>query len=101
MLRKSDLFKTASSRFLFVNVNVRHAHSLNPVTEGPDDATEGVTEHSFLGFNHQSTCMPSYSLYFSCSIPNVLPRRDEGSDKSCAVIEALAWTWKGLFRDLS
>ena len=24
---------------------------------------EGVAEHSFLGCNHQSTCMPSYSLY--------------------------------------
>ena len=24
---------------------------------------EGVAEHSFLGYNHQSTCMPSYSLY--------------------------------------
>ena len=24
----------------------------------PDDATEGVAENSFLGCNHQSTCMP-------------------------------------------
>ena len=24
---------------------------------------EGVAEHSFLGCNHQSTCMPSHSLY--------------------------------------
>ena len=29
----------------------------------PDDANDGVAKHSFLGCNHQSTCMPSYSLY--------------------------------------
>ena len=29
----------------------------------PDDATEGVAEHSFLCCNHQSTRSPSYSLY--------------------------------------
>ena len=29
----------------------------------PDDATESVTKNSFLGCRHQSTCMPSYSLY--------------------------------------
>ena len=41
----------------------------------PDDSTEGVTEHSFLGCNHQSTCMPSYSLYvyLLCYPPNVYP----------------------------
>ena len=41
------------------------------------------------GCNHQSTCMPQ--LHPLCSpalVPNVLPRRDEGSGKPCAVIEA-------------
>ena len=58
-----------------VNVNVRHTDlaPLNPVTRGAACSwvdfisvaymPEGVTEHSFLGCNHQSTCMPSYSLY--------------------------------------
>ena len=57
-----------------VNVNVRHTYwsPLNPVTEAliAVELTlflwhipEGVAEHSFLGCNHQSTCMPSYSLY--------------------------------------
>ena len=58
----------------------------------PDDATEGVAEHS-------SRLQPSINLHAhlhpSCSaalVPNVLPRtpwRDEGSDKPCAVIKAL------------
>ena len=52
----------------------------------PDD--EGLAEHS-------SRLQPSFSLHapviafvFSCSGSDVLPRRDEGSGKSCAVIEA-------------
>ena len=55
----------------------------------PHDATEGVAEHS-------SRLQPSINLHapvtafmFSCSGTNVLPRRDEGSGKPCAVIEAL------------
>ena len=39
---------------------------------------------------NQFAC-PSYSLYVQCSaalVPNVLSRRDEGSGKPCAVIEA-------------
>ena len=56
----------------------------------PDDATEGVAEHS-------SRLQPSINLHapvtasYICStalVPNVLPRRDEGSCKPCAVIEA-------------
>ena len=57
-----------------VNVNVRHTYwaPLNPVTEALHAVeltlflwhmSEGVVEHSFLGCSHQSTCMPSYSLY--------------------------------------
>ena len=57
-----------------VNVNVRHTYwaPLNPVTEALHaveltlflwHTPEGVAEHSFLSCNHQSTCMPSYSLY--------------------------------------
>ena len=46
----------------------------------PDDATEGVAEHSFLGCNHQSTCMPQLQPLCSAAlVPNVLPRRNEGS----------------------
>ena len=42
------------------------------------------------GCNHQSTCMPQLQPLCSAAlVPNVLPRRDEGSDKPCAVIEAL------------
>ena len=52
----------------------------------PDDATESVAEHS-------SRLQPSINLHAQlqplCSaalVPNVLPRRDEGSGKPCAVI---------------
>ena len=55
----------------------------------PDEATEGVAENS-------SRLQPSINLHAQleplCSaalVPNVLPRRDEGSGKPCAVIEAL------------
>ena len=41
------------------------------------------------GCNHQSTCMPQLQPLGSAAlVPNVLPRRDEGSGKSDAVIEA-------------
>ena len=30
----------------------------------PDDATEGVAKHSFLGGNYQSTCMPHGQLFW-------------------------------------
>ena len=55
-----------------INVNIRHTYwaPLNPVTEHAVELTlflwhmpEGVAKRSFLGCNHQSTCMPSYSLY--------------------------------------
>ena len=42
------------------------------------------------GCNHQSTRMPHPQPLCSAALaPYVLPRRDEGSGKSCAVIEAL------------
>ena len=51
----------------------------------PDDATESVAEQS-------SRLQPSINLHatdtvymFSCSDTDVLPQRDEGSDKPCAV----------------
>ena len=43
-----------------------------------------------LGCNHQSICMPQLqSLCSAALVPNVLPRRDEGSGKPYAVIEVL------------
>ena len=54
----------------------------------PDEATEGVAEHSFLGCNHQSTVHTQLQPLCSAAlVPNVLPRRDEGSAKPCVVIE--------------
>ena len=51
----------------------------------PDDAIEGVAEHS-------SRLQPSINLHapitafmFSCSGTGVLPRRDKGSGKPCAI----------------
>ena len=42
------------------------------------------------GCNHQSTCLPQLQPLCSAAlVPNILPRRDEGSGKPCAVIEAL------------
>ena len=53
-----------------------------------DDATEGVAEHSLLGCNHQSICMLQLqSLCLAVLVPNVLPRRDEGSDSLVQSIE--------------
>ena len=51
---------------------------------------ERVAEHSFLDCNHQTTCMPMQlqSLCSAALVPNVLPRRDEGSGKPCAGIGA-------------
>ena len=74
-----------------VNVNVRHTYwaPLNPVTEALHAVEltsfmwhmpEGVAEHSFLGGNHQSTCMPSYSIYvqllwYRCTYPEGMKAR--------------------------
>ena len=55
----------------------------------PVDATEGVAEHSSR-LQPSSICMPQLqSLCSAALVPNVIPRRDEGSGKPCAVIEAL------------
>ena len=50
-----------------------------------------VLTYTYLqGCNHQSTCMPQLQPLCSAAlVPNVLPRRDEGSGKPCGVIEAL------------
>ena len=55
----------------------------------PADTTETVTEHS-------ARLQPSINLHaavtaymFSCFGTDVLPQRDDGSGKPCAVIEAL------------
>ena len=49
-----------------------------------------VWPNKALGCNHQSICMPQLQPLCSAAlVPNVLPRRDEGSGKPCAVIEAL------------
>ena len=55
----------------------------------PANTTETVVEHS-------AGLQPSINLHapafiFHCSGTNVLPRRDEGSGKPCAVIEALQY----------
>ena len=48
-----------------------------------------VWPNTALGCNHQSICMPQFQPLCSAAlVPNVLPRRDEGSGKPCAVIEA-------------
>ena len=94
------LLRTQSFHVVNVNVNVRHTYwaPLNPVTEALHAVEltlfmwhmpEGVVEHSFLGCNHQSTCMPQLQPLCSAAlVPNVLPRRDEFSGKPCAVIGA-------------
>ena len=92
----------AACKIVNVNVNVRHTYwaPLDPVTEALHAVEltlflwhmpESVAEHSFVGCNLPSICIPSYSLLCSVAlIPNVLLRRDEGSGKPCAaVIEAL------------
>ena len=49
-----------------------------------------VWPNTALGCNHQSICMPQLQPLCSAAlVPNVLPRRDEGSGQPCAVIEAL------------
>ena len=51
-----------------------------------------VWPNTALGCNHQSICMPQLQPLCSAAlVPNVLPRRDEGSGKPCAVIEALQY----------
>ena len=48
-----------------------------------------VWPNTALGCNHQSVCMPQLQPLCSAAlVPNVLPRRDEGSGQPCAVIEA-------------
>ena len=59
-----------------------------------DDATEGVAEHSFLGCNHQSTCVPQ-PLCSAALVPNLLLRRDEGSGNPSAVNPASEY-WHSL-----
>ena len=54
----------------------------------PDDATESVATHSSR-LQPSIICMPQLQPLCSAAlVPNVLPRRDEGSGKLCAVIEA-------------
>ena len=48
-----------------------------------------VWPHTALGCNHQSICMSQLQPLCSAAlVPNVLPRRDEGSGKPCTVIDA-------------
>ena len=48
-----------------------------------------VRPNTALGCNHQSICLPQLGPLCSAAlVPNVLPRRDEGSGRPCAVIEA-------------
>ena len=56
----------------------------------PDDIPLKVWPNTALDCNHQSVCMPQLQPLCSAAlVPNVLPQRDEGSGKPCAVIEAL------------
>ena len=49
----------------------------------------GQTQHKAATINDQSICMPHLQPLCSAAlVPNVLPQRDEGSGKPCAVIEA-------------
>ena len=49
-----------------------------------------VWPNTALGYNHQSVCMPQLQPLCSAAlVPYVPPRKDEGSGKPCAVIEAL------------
>ena len=52
----------------------------------PDDATEGVVEHGFLGCNHQSMSQLQPSC-LATLVPNVQPPR--GLGELCAVDRAL------------
>ena len=57
----------------------------------PDDATEGVAEHSFLSCNRQSTFMPQlYSLNVQLLLypMYILAWRNDGPGKPCAVDRA-------------
>ena len=45
----------------------------------PDDATEGVAEHSFLDCNYQSTCMPQLKPLCSAAL---VPMYDAGGMKA-------------------
>ena len=56
----------------------------------PADTTETVAEHSARLQPSINLHAPVTAFMFSCSgtLPTVLPRRDEGSGKPCAVIEA-------------
>ena len=54
----------------------------------PDGTTEPVAEHS-ARLQPSINLMPQLQPLCSAAlVPNVLPRRDEGSGKPCAVIEA-------------
>ena len=55
----------------------------------PDDTTETVAEHSARLQPSINLHDPVTAFMFSCLGTNVLPRRDEGSGKPCAVIEVL------------
>ena len=55
----------------------------------PDDATEGVAKHSYRLQPSINFHAPGTAFMFSCSGTHVLPWRDEGLGKFCAVIEAL------------
>ena len=51
-----------------------------------------VWPNTALGCNHQSICMPKLQPLSSAAlVSNVLPWKDEGSSKPCAVIEALKY----------
>ena len=54
----------------------------------PDDATEGVTEHSSRLQPTISLHAPVTAFMFNCSGTDVLPRRDEGSCEPCALDRA-------------
>jgi hypothetical protein len=54
----------------------------------PDDATEGVAKHSSRLQPSINMHAPVTAFMFSCTGTDVLPQRDEGSGKPCAVYQA-------------
>ena len=57
----------------------------------PADTTETVAEHSARLQPSINLHAPVTAFMFSCSGTDVLPWRNEGSGKPCAVIEALEY----------
>ena len=56
----------------------------------PDDATDGVAKHNSRLLPSINLQAPVAAFMFSCSGTDVLPLRNEGSSKLCAVNRVLS-----------